>query len=161
MRLLTNAAIAVACVVLLPACDHATDPKPKPAIFTANVIGDAQASLSGEAGFLTTPTGFAITLLSGANDHNVIQFTRAGGAPAAGTYSFAPGAMESGNFVAMYSNGDKGNYFSIDGVLTLTAVSVDRMSGTFSFVAKGGMTGSATVGIDGHFDAKRFPGPPE
>jgi hypothetical protein len=159
MRLLTNAAIALACVVLLPACDHGTDPKPKPTNFTANVVGDAPASLKGEAGFFTTPTLFVITLINTANRDQVIQFNRLGGAPAAGSYSLAGGPMGNGNFVGMYLTGGQESYVATDGVLTLTSVSADRISGTFSFAALGTTTGTAKVSADGHFDATRIPGP--
>lgn len=156
MRVMTGGAIALACVALLPACDHGTDPKPKSANFTASVVGASPASLSGDAGFVIAPTVFTIALVNAANDQKTIQFSRLGGTPAAGSYSLAPGAQGSGNFVAIYAGGAQENYVSTDGALTLTSVSADQVSGDFSFAAAGGTTGSAHVSISGHFVAKRL-----
>ncbi|HWE43660.1 MAG TPA: hypothetical protein VG432_14235 [Gemmatimonadaceae bacterium] len=157
MKLLTCAVLA--CVVLLPGCGQGTEPKPKSSNFTADVVGDERASLSGEAGFVITPTAFVITLASAANRNQVIQFNRLGGAPAAGSYSLAYGPAASGIFVGMYLGGAQANYVSTDGVLTVTSASADRISGSFTFAAAGGTTGSAHVSIDGRFDARRLAAP--
>ena len=121
--------------------------------FTASVTGAKSASLTGQAGFLTSGNAFSIALRDASSAASYIQFTHIGAVPAAGTYSFDPNGDPAQAFAVIYSGGGTENYAGTGGTLTITAVSGTNLRGDFTFAAKGGSSGSAAVSVTGHFDA--------
>jgi hypothetical protein len=149
-------AFALASIAFVSACGGGDKPNPVEPItssFTANVSGATTATLTGLASFVSTTQGFGLTLASAAADGSAITFVRAGGAPAAGTYALGANPLQPGDFVALYTGGSTAFYGATAGTLTVSSISANSMRGSFTFTAKGGNTGTATVTVTGSFDA--------
>ena len=128
--------------------------------FTASVTGAKSASLAGQAGFLTGANIFSIALRDASSAATYIQISHLGAAvPAPGTYSIDPNGDPAKVFGVLFSGGAQENYVGTGGTLTITTVSGTSMHGDFTFTAKGGTSGSATVSVTGHFDATPLTAP--
>lgn len=155
-------AFALASIAFASACGGGDKPNPVEPItssFTANVNGATTATLTGIASFASTGQGFGLTLASAAADGSAITFVRAGGVPAVGTYTLGTNPPQPGDFVALYMGGSTAMYGATAGTLTISSVSSNSMHGSFTFTAKGGNTGTATVTVTGSFDANHVTAP--
>ena len=157
MRSAFSRTLALLVLPVLAACGGSDCCSPTPGgtgQFTANVTGAKTASLAGQAGFVTGANIFSIAMTDASSAASYIQLSHLGAAmPAAGTYSFDPNGAPASSFGVIYSGGGTENYAGTGGTLTLTTVSGTKLHGDFTFTAKGGSSGSATVSVTGHFDA--------
>jgi len=158
-------ALALLTLAVLASCggggpDCCSPPPSGSGSFTASVTGAKSASLTGQAGYVTGANTFSIALRDGSSASTYIQLSHLGAVlPAAGTYSLDPNGDPAHAFGVIFSGGGTENYAGTGGTLTLTTVSGTTLRGDFTFTAKGGSSGSATVNVSGHFEATPLTAP--
>jgi len=138
--------------------------------FSAEVTGDVQTSVKGEAlfGQATDPDYgdvFGVQMSETGAGESVIQVMRLGGAiPTPGEYTIADalyGAPKDGDFVAMAFDSDNGQpaavFVATGGRLNVTSTSGSTFKGTFTFDAQGGLFSdpetTLTIKVSGTFNA--------
>ncbi len=159
--------------VMLAACggDSGTGPGNGGPAFVADVTGDLQAKLQGNAmfgEFIDPEAGPAFALEMAEPDLSsggVIQIIKLGaGIPTPGTYHLTDainGTPGEGSWVAAAYDTDEGQltalFAATSGTVTVTSVSEHAFKGTFSFVAEGGLMEDPetplTITVKGRFTA--------
>jgi hypothetical protein len=168
--------MALAAAVALAACggddNDATGPGDGGALrtFSADVTGDVQASIKGDAlfGQASDPDYgdvFGLEMSEAGAGEGFIQVVRLGGAvPAPGEYAITDaihGTPQDGDFVAMAFDSDNGQptaiFVATGGTLKVTSSSGSAFKGTFTFDAQGGLFSdpetTLSIKVSGSFHA--------